>query len=213
MPVPIDEAFRGAAPAGYPALGEANRLLGAGRIEPTVRAILVSESAPPRRWRRGVADPHPGPGEVVADVHAIGVNYPDLLVIGGKYQILPPRPFIPGKAAAGVVAAVGEGVSLAGGARPVPPMPSRSGRRADAYPLPEGMSFAEAAAMGLAAQTAHFALVERGRSVAGETVLVTGAGGAVGLAAVQLAKALGAIALPAPPAGPGGCVRAAADHR
>ena len=168
-----------------------------------MRAVVVREFGPPpavaiEDW----PSPEPGPGQIRVDVRAIDVNFPDLLVIGGKYQILPPRPFVPGKAAAGIVSAIG------GGARHC-----RVGERvlvqveygayaeqilaADqhAYVLPEAMSFTEAAAMGLAYQTAHFALIDRGRFRAGETVLVTGAGGAVGLAAIQLVKALGGVAL------------------
>jgi NADPH2:quinone reductase len=168
-----------------------------------MRAIVVSEFGSPRgmaveEWRT----PAPGPGQIRVDVRAIDVNYPDLLVIGGKYQILPPLPFVPGKAAAGVVGAVGEGVRhCRGGDRVL--VQVEYGAYAEqilaedehAYVLPEAMSFIEAAAMGLVYQTAHFALIDRGRFEAGETVLVTGASGAVGLAVIQLVKALGGRAL------------------
>ncbi|HVL77083.1 MAG TPA: NADPH:quinone oxidoreductase family protein [Noviherbaspirillum sp.] len=143
--------------------------------------------------------PRPGPGEVVIRVRATAVNFVDLLVIGGKYQFLPERPFTPGKGPAGVVAAVGEGVaSLKVGDR-VLAMAEHGGYGEQAlvaanqcYPLPAGMSFAEAASMSLAYDTAWFALRERGRYKEGETVLVLGASGGVGYAAVQLAKAMGA---------------------
>jgi NADPH:quinone reductase len=168
-----------------------------------MRAIVVSEFGSPAAM--AIADwptPEPGPGQVRVDVRAIDVNYPDLLVIGGKYQILPPLPFVPGKAAAGVVGAVGEGVRhCRAGERVLVQVEHGAyaeqilGEGEHAYPMPEAMSFTEAAAMGLAYQTAHFALLDRGRFEAGETVLVTGAGGAVGLAAIQLVKALGGIAL------------------
>jgi NADPH2:quinone reductase len=168
-----------------------------------MRAIVVSEFGPPEDIRiEDWPTPEPGPGQIRVDVRAIDVNYPDLLVIGGQYQILPPRPFIPGKAAAGVVGAAGEGVRHCRvGDRVLVQL--EHGAYAEqilaadehAYVIPEAMSFAEAAAMGLAYQTAHFALLDRGRFEAGETVLVTGAGGAVGLAAIQLVKALGGRAL------------------
>jgi NADPH2:quinone reductase len=168
-----------------------------------MRAIVVREFGPPaamavEEW----PVPEPGPGQIRIDVHAIDVNYPDLLVIGGKYQILPERPFVPGKGAAGVVSALGEGarhcrigdrvlVQVEHGAYAEQVLADDE----DSYVIPHTMSFTEAAAMGLVYQTAHFALIDRGRFRAGETVLVTGAGGGVGLAAIQLVKALGGIAL------------------
>jgi NADPH2:quinone reductase len=168
-----------------------------------VRAIVVREFGPPE----GVTiedwpTPEPGPGQIRVDVHAIDVNYPDLLVIGGKYQILPPRPFVPGKDAAGVVSAVGAGVRRCRiGDRVLVQVEHGAYAEqvlagdAHSYVLPDAMSFAEAAAMGLVYQTAHFALIDRGRFEPGETVLVTGAGGGVGLASIQLVKALGGVAL------------------
>jgi len=145
-----------------------------------------------------VPTPTPGPGQVLIEVHACGVNYPDLLVARGEYQILAPLPFSPGKEVAGVVRAVGEGVtSLAPGQRVAAQMENGgyveqvAVSAATVYPLPEGMDFATGAALGLTYLTAHFALVEHGRFRAGEWVLVTGATGGVGSAAVQLARALG----------------------
>ena len=143
--------------------------------------------------------PTPGPGEVVIKVRASAVNFVDLLVIGGKYQFLPQRPFAPGKGPAGIVTAVGAGVTNVKVGDRVLAMAEHGGYAEQAlvaanqcYPLPDAMSFGEAASMSLAYDTAWFALRERGRFKAGETVLVLGATGGVGYAAVQLAKAMGA---------------------
>ena len=144
-----------------------------------------------------VPDPQPGPEEVLVDVHAASVNFPDLLVIGGTYQNLPATPFVPGKDFAGTVGAVGAKVSgLKPGDRVMGQIEYGAfAERAvvpshNCYRMPASMSFSEGAAMGLVYLTAHFALVERGGLKPGETVLVTGAAGGVGLATVQLAKAL-----------------------
>jgi NADPH2:quinone reductase len=149
-----------------------------------------------------VAVPPPGPGEVAIDVAAAGLNFPDLLVISGKYQTLPPCPFIPGKEVAGRIAALGADVrGLTVGQRVMAQVEhgGYSTRvRAPAtttWGIPDSVSFQTAAAMGLVYQTAHFALVARGQLRAGERVLVTAAAGGVGLAAVQLAKAFGATVL------------------
>ena len=143
--------------------------------------------------------PEPGPGEVLIDVKAIGVNFPDLLVIGGTYQILPEPPFSPGKEVSGVVEALGPGVSgLRVGDRVMAQMEYGGysekvvAAAANTTVIPPEMSFEEAAAFGLAYLTAYFGLVRRARLQPGETVLVTGAAGGVGIAGVQLAKALGA---------------------
>lgn len=141
----------------------------------------------------------PAPGQMVVDVKAAGINFPDVLVVSGKYQILPPRPFTPGKDLAGVVRAVGTGVAgYAPGDRVMAQVENGAFAQQavvtpeQSYKLPDGLSFEAAAAMGLVYQTAHFALVERGQYKRGETVLVGGAAGGVGLAAVQIAKGLGA---------------------
>jgi NADPH:quinone reductase len=146
-----------------------------------------------------VPDPLPGPGQVLIDVAVAPVNYVDLVVISGRYQFLPKLPFIPGKGPAGIVSATGPGVTgLQIGDR-VLAMAEQGGyaekvtAAADnCYRLPDAMPFAEAASMSLAYDTAWFALRERARYADGETVLVLGASGAVGFAAVQIAKALGA---------------------
>ncbi len=146
-----------------------------------------------------VPDPVAGPSQVVIDVATAGVNYPDLLVVGGKYQILPRPPFTPGKEAAGIVLAVGPGVDTCRVGDRVMALVEHGAYcqrllspAANVFVLPEGMDMIEAGGFGLTLQTAYFALVVRGNLSAGETVLVTGAAGGVGLACVQLARALGA---------------------
>jgi NADPH2:quinone reductase len=165
-----------------------------------MRAVIVHDYGPFRSAGvETVGDPVPGLGEVVIDARAIGVNYPDMLVIEGRYQFLPPLPFSPGKEVAGVVSAVGPGVTRFRPGDRV--MAQREygtyaektlSPEATCYRLPEPMGFEEGAALGLAYQTSYFALVERAAFREGETVLVTGASGGVGLAAVEIAKALGA---------------------
>jgi len=146
-----------------------------------------------------VPDPQPGPGEVAIDVVAADVNYPDILVITGQYQIKPPLPFSPGKAAAGRVAAVGAGVSdLAVGDRVAAQVEYGAyaekliARAESCFKMPATMPFHVAAALGLVYQTAWFALLDRAAFKPGDIVLVLGASGGVGMASVELAKALGA---------------------
>src|SRR5438132_8905880 len=126
-----------------------------------MRAIVVDEFGPPERLR--VADlppPVPGPGEVLVETHAAPVNYVDMLVVGGTYQFLPPRPFIPGKGPAGIVAALGPEVTALRVGDRVLAMAEEGGYaeavvlRADqCYRLPLGMSFLEAAALSLVYDT------------------------------------------------------------
>src|SRR5579871_2441084 len=144
-------------------------------------------------------EPQPGPTEVQVAIHAVAVNYVDLLVIGGKYQFLPERPFAPGKGPAGIVTAVGDSVGRFKVGDRVLAMAEQGGYaetvtvgEANCYRLPPSMSFVDAAAMALVYDTSWFALRERARLKPGETVLVLGASGAVGYAAVQLAKAMDA---------------------
>lgn len=146
--------------------------------------------------------PAPGPDEVLIDVEAAGVNFPDLLTIEGTYQHLPERPFVPGKEVAGRVAAVGSRVThLPLGTRVMAQLDHGGyaervvAPAAWCFPMPPGVEAEAAAAAGLVYLTAHFALVERGRFRAGETVLVSGATGGVGHAAIQLVKAWGGTAL------------------
>jgi NADPH2:quinone reductase len=165
-----------------------------------MRAVVVHEFGTPESLSiEDVAGPQAGPDEILIDVRAVGVNFVDLLVIGGTYQFLPPRPFTPGKLPAGQVIAVGANVTdFAVGDRVL--TTAEQGGYAEqavalaehSYRIPVALSFTEAAAMALAFDTAWFALRERGRLVEGESVLILGATGSVGLAAVQLAKAFGA---------------------
>ncbi|WP_404333902.1 NADPH:quinone oxidoreductase family protein [Sphingomonas sp. MMS12-HWE2-04] len=144
-------------------------------------------------------DPQPGPGQVVVAVKACAINYPDVLIIEDKYQFKPPRPFAPGGEIAGVIETVGEGVtSLAPGDR-VLGVIGHGGLvekvaidAARLYRLPEGRSFEEGAALLLTYATTIHALVDRGHLREGQTLLVLGAAGGVGLAAIELGKAFGA---------------------
>ncbi len=170
-----------------------------------MQALIINEHGPLEKLSLGeFPDPKPGKGEVLIDVHAASVNFPDILVIGGTYQNLPPRPFVPGKDLAGVVAAVGAGVTrVKVGDRVMAQIEHGAFaeravvREALCFVMPTAMRFEEGAAMGLVYLTAHNAMVERAQMKAGETVLVTGAAGGVGLACVQLAKALGATVIAA----------------
>jgi NADPH2:quinone reductase len=143
--------------------------------------------------------PVPGANEVLIAVEAAPINYVDLIVISGRYQFLPKLPFVPGKGPAGVVRAVGANVTELKVGDRVLAMAEQGGYAEQVavaanqcYRLPAAMSFVEAAAMSLAYDTSWFALRDRARVRPGETVLVLGASGAVGLAAIQLAKAMGA---------------------
>jgi len=165
-----------------------------------MRAIVVGEFGPPERLR--VAEmpmPVPGAGEVLVRVHAAPVNYVDLLVVGGTYQFLPARPFVPGKGPAGVVMALGPEVTALQVGDRVLAMAEAGGYAEtvavgaeQCHRLPARMSFVEAASLSLVYDTAWFALRERARLEPGETVLVLGASGGVGQAGVQLARAMGA---------------------
>jgi NADPH2:quinone reductase len=146
-----------------------------------------------------LADLVPGPGEVAVGVKAAGVNFPDVLTIQGKYQFRPELPFTPGNEFAGVVLAVGPGVtSVAAGDRVIGF--TRTGAFAEQVlapaealmPMPPGMDFDTAAAITLTYGTSHHAVVDRAALQAGETMLVLGAAGGVGLAAIEIGKALGA---------------------
>ncbi|HUI97351.1 MAG TPA: NADPH:quinone oxidoreductase family protein [Xanthobacteraceae bacterium] len=165
-----------------------------------MRAVVVHDFGPIETAAVGeFPTPVPGPHDVLVEIHATAANYVDLLVIGGQYQFLPDPPFVPGKLPAGVVVEVGPDVkSLKPGDR-VLTMAEQGGYaefiavpETQCYRLPDRMSFVDAAAMALSYDTAWFALRDRARYQAGDSVLVLGATGGVGLAAVQLAKAMGA---------------------
>jgi NADPH2:quinone reductase len=168
-----------------------------------MKAIVIHEFTAPAAVTIGdLPEPCVEADEVLVGVRAAAVNYPDVLVVQGKYQILPPRPFAPGKDAAGVVAAVGAKVTgLRPGDRVVAQLEYGAYaemvrvKAASCFRIPDVMSFEDAAAMGLVYQTAYFALMERGGFQAEENVLVTGAAGGVGSAAIQIVKALGGTAL------------------
>ena len=162
-----------------------------------MRALLSHEPGGPDTLRlEEVADPAPGPGELLVRVRAAAINYPDVLIIEDRYQLKPPRPFAPGGEIAGEVEAVGEGVEgwnsgdrvIAvtgfGGLAEKVVIPAKS-----AFRLPEERSFEDGAALLLTYATSIHALMDRGKLEAGQTLLVLGAAGGVGLAAVELGKA------------------------
>ena len=146
-----------------------------------------------------IPDPQPGPGQVLIDVQAAGVNFPDVLIVQGKYQFKPQLPFTPGSELAGVVSAVADDVTT-----------FKPGDKVIAFtqtgafgqqiavpahalmPMPPGLDFATAAAITLTYGTSHHAVVDRAALKAGETMLTLGAAGGVGLAPIEIGKALGA---------------------
>lgn len=165
-----------------------------------MKALLSREPGGPDTLQlNDMADPTPGPGEVVVAIKACAINYPDVLIIEDKYQFRPPRPFSPGGEVSGIIAHVGENVTdwqvgdrviamigHGGLAEKVVVDPQRM------YRLPEGRGFAEGASLILTYATTIHALLDRGRLKEGHTLLVLGAAGGVGLAAIELGKAFGA---------------------
>jgi len=150
------------------------------------------------KWQ-DVATAEPQAGQVRIAVKAASLNFPDLLIVEGKYQFKPALPFVPGGEFSGVVEAVGEGVSHVKPGDHVAAVGSTGGFATHAcvpassvLPLPAGFPFDDAAAFAFTYGTSHHALVDRAALQAGETVLVLGAAGGVGTAAVQIAKAAGA---------------------
>jgi NADPH:quinone reductase len=146
-----------------------------------------------------VPDPEPGPGQVLVETRAAGCNFPDILMVQGKYQVKPPHPFSPGNEIAGVVRAVGPGVTrVRAGQRVIANLEwggyaERAVTSAErVHPIPDAMPFDQAAAFYVVYQTGYSALLRRAALQPGEWLLVHGAAGGVGLAAVQLGKALGA---------------------
>jgi len=149
-------------------------------------------------WRE-LPTPEPAPGEVRVAIHAASLNFPDLLIVEGKYQARPALPFVPGAEFAGVVEALGAGVTTLAVGQPVAVIGTHGGFATHAcvdagraIPLPPGFALEDAAAFAFTYGTSHHALIDRGGLVAGETVLVLGAAGGVGTAALQIAKAAGA---------------------
>jgi len=164
-----------------------------------MRAAFVRQHGSPDTLSVETApDPTPGPDEVVVETGAVAANFVDLLVIEGAYQFLPKLPFVPGKLPSGTIVAVGANVRDFKKGDRVQTLAEQGGYATHiAVPasacirLPDKMSFTEAAAMGLAYDTAWFAMFERARAKSGETMLVLGASGGVGIAAIQLGKAYG----------------------
>ena len=143
--------------------------------------------------------PEPGAGEVRVAIKAASLNFPDLLIVQNKYQLKPPLPFVPGAEYAGVVEAVGPGVSQLKIGQSVACLAGTGGfgshviaQAAQCLPLPDGFSHVDAAAFIMIYATSHHALVDRAQLKAGETVLILGAAGGVGTSAIQIAKAVGA---------------------
>jgi NADPH2:quinone reductase len=165
-----------------------------------MRAIRCHRYGPPDTLVVEILpDLHPDAGEVVIDIKAASVNFPDVLVIQNKYQFKPELPFTPGAEFAGVVREVGAGVTRLRVGMRVAAYTQQGGfaeqaraKEAACMPLPDTIDFASAAAITLAYGTSYHAIADRAALKAGETMLVLGAAGGVGLAAVEIGKALGA---------------------
>jgi NADPH2:quinone reductase len=172
--------------------------------EPMKAVLSHTAGGPETLVLEDVADPVAGPGAVVVAVKACGVNYPDVLTIQDLYQTRPPRPFSPGTEIAGIVEQVGSGVTtLKVGDRVLGPIGYGGMAEKVAVPadrlqiIPDGMPFDQAAAFLATYNTSYMALKDRADLKAGERLLVLGAGGGVGLAAVELGKAFGAYVIAA----------------
>lgn len=187
-----------------------------------MKAVLCRAFGPPEKLEYAdVESPVAGPGQITLSVKACAVNFPDTLVIQGRYQFQPPMPFSPGTDVSGVVKAVGAGVdgiqagdrvfavTQMGGFAEEVVLPAGS-----AVPLPDDVDFVKAAAIQLTYGTAYHALVDRAHIQPGETLLVLGAAGGVGLATIDVGKALGArvIAAASTPEKLDVCRRAGADE-
>jgi NADPH2:quinone reductase len=161
-----------------------------------MRAVQVVEPTGPEHLEvREVPDPTPGPDDVLVEVHAVGVSFPDLLLSRGEYQLKPEPPFALGVDFAGTVVS-GPGFEPGQRVAGVGPYGNAAQLTAchkdSVFPLPEALSFDEGAALPMNYLTAQFALAERGDVKPGETVLVHGAAGGVGTATIQVAKGYGA---------------------
>jgi NADPH2:quinone reductase len=165
-----------------------------------MKAILSKAPGGPETLVLETVDaPKAGPGEVVIDIKAVGVNYPDVLIIQDMYQFKPQRPFSPGGELAGVISALGEGVTGYSIGQRVIASTGFGGMAeqiavpaARLIPIPDAMPFDEAAGFIMTYGTSHYALKDRAYIKPGESLLVLGAAGGVGLAAVELGKAMGA---------------------
>jgi NADPH2:quinone reductase len=165
-----------------------------------VKAVLCKAYGPPESLVfEDIPPPVPGPGEVVVSVKAASVNFPDTLIIQNKYQTKPPLPFSPGSECAGIVKSVGAGVARVRAGDPVMAVTTYGSfaeevltHESRLLEIPRGMDFVTAAAFTLTYGTSAHALVDRGELKSGETLIVLGASGGVGLAAIEIGKALGA---------------------
>ena len=165
-----------------------------------MRALVCREYGPPEKLViENYPDPVPGECEVLVDIRAAGINFPDVLVIGGNYQVKTPPPFVPGNEAAGVVEAVGESVTRfkAGDRVIITPVGGGFSEKcavAEEYclPLPDSMNFEQGAGFTITYATSYHAFRQSTELKPGETVLVLGAAGGVGITAVEIAKVLGA---------------------
>src|SRR5690242_3092176 len=160
-----------------------------------MRAVQVVEPTGPEHLElREVVEPTPGPDDVLVEVHAVGISFPDLLLSRGEYQLKPELPFTLGVDFAGVVREAPDGSAYAAGDRVACVLGNGGAAEVvglgedSIFPLPDAMSFEQGAALPMNYLTAHFALAERAGLREGETVLVNGAAGGVGTATIQVAK-------------------------
>jgi NADPH2:quinone reductase len=165
-----------------------------------MKAMLCRQYGPPQSLvLEDVPSPIPGHGQVVVAAHACSVNFPDTLIIENRYQLKPALPFSPGAEVAGVVKAVGPGISRWRVGDRVIAVPGYGGyaeevlaREEELFRLPDGLDYADGAAFLITYGTSHYALKTRGQLQPGETLLVLGAAGGTGLSAVEIGKQLGA---------------------
>lgn len=165
-----------------------------------MKALVCKTYGPPESLvLEDVDDPRPGKGEVVIDVHAAGINFPDILIFAGKYQVRMEPPFIPGYEACGVVTELGDGVErLAPGDKVIVALAGggfaekMAVNEDQALPLPESMSFEQGAGFPITYCTSYHALKDVAKIREGESLVVLGAAGGVGTTAVEIGKAMGA---------------------
>ena len=170
-----------------------------------MRALVCKEYGPPESLViQEQDDPVPGDAEILVDIKAAGINFPDVLAIAGKYQVKTPTPFVPGNEAAGVVAGIGPGVSryAIGDRVIVNPQGGAFAEKCVANvhrcaPLPADLSFEQGAGFSVTYGTSYHALKQSADLQPGETVLVLGAAGGVGITAVEIAKTMGATVIAA----------------
>ena len=165
-----------------------------------MKAVLCKEHGLPEKLViEDIDPPKAGPGEILVDVHAASVNFPDYLIIQNKYQFKPDLPFSPGSEVAGVVAAIGDGVTHYKAGDKIIGLCGHNGFREQTtisamacMPMPAAMDYKTGAAIMMTYGTSYYALKQRANLQSGETILIMGASGGVGLAAVDLAKSMGA---------------------